>query len=334
MIRRIEFRNFKILQAAVLPLGRFTLIVGPNGSGKSTALQALKALSEPGNSSFSNTASIGLVPNEDAVVELILTWGPPFEEQTTTTRWTKASQASQSPFRRRVAFGDANRPDPSKLRVRVFSLNPAAIALPVMLEPSMELQPDGSHLAGVLENLRDQDPERFERLNAELVRWLPDYDRILFDTPKSGMKGLLLRTRIGRHQIRAPELSQGTLLALAMLTLAHLKDPPSIVGLEEPDRGVHPRLLREVRDALYRLSHPESFNEDRPPVQVIATTHSPYLLDFYKDHPDEVVISQREGLYASFHRLSELPNVDEILNGASLGDIWYSGILGGVPVGT
>ncbi|PYT10092.1 MAG: ATPase, partial [Acidobacteria bacterium] len=96
--------------------------------------------------------------------------------------------------------------------------------------------------------------------------------------------------REGHFQIPATELSQGTLLALAILTLTYIPNPPSIVCLEEPDRGIHPRLLRDVRDALYRLSYPENYGERRDPVQVIATTHSPYLLDLFKDHPEEVVI--------------------------------------------
>ena len=42
MIESVQFKNFKALRDATLPLGRFTLIVGPNGSGKSTALQRLE----------------------------------------------------------------------------------------------------------------------------------------------------------------------------------------------------------------------------------------------------------------------------------------------------
>ena len=89
--------------------------------------------------------------------------------------------------------------------------------------------------------------------------------------------------------------------------------------------------MRRVQDALYRLSHPESCGVTRPPVQVLATTHSPYFLDLFKDHPDEIVLAQKVGLEARFERLSERPDIDEILEGAPLGEIWYSGILGGVP---
>ncbi len=188
---------------------------------------------------------------------------------------------------------------------------------------------DGTGLVAVLDRLRDELPERFEALNVELGLWLPEYDRVLFENDTPGARSLLLRTREGHHPTRARDLSDGTLLALAILTLAYVPDPPAIVCFEEPDRGIHPRLLRRVRDALYGLAYPSG---DREPVQVIATTHSPYMLDLFRDHTDEVVIVHKtaDG-FGTFQRLSEYPNIEEILGDTQLGDAWYSGILGGVP---
>ncbi len=195
----------------------------------------------------------------------------------------------------------------------------------------MELASTGGNLAGVLDRLRDQEPERFEFLNEELGRWFPEFDRILFDTPEPGKRAFLLRTHKDQHKIPATALSQGTRLALVILTLAYLPQPPTVVCLEEPDRGIHPRLLRQIQDALYRLCYPENFGEKREPVQVIATTHSPYLLDLYRDHPEEIVIAQKTADGAKFERLSERPDIEEILEDAPLGEVWFSGILGGVP---
>jgi predicted ATPase len=116
-----------------------------------------------------------------------------------------------------------------------------------------------------------------------------------------------------------------------MLTLAYLPEPPRFVGFEEPDRGIHPRLLRDVRDALYRLSYPQNFGENRPPVQVLATTHSPYFVDLFSDHPEEIVVADKVGHEVRFTRLCDIPNFEEILRDAHLGEAWYTGILGGVP---
>jgi predicted ATPase len=113
--------------------------------------------------------------------------------------------------------------------------------------------------------------------------------------------------------------------------LAYLPEPPSLVGIEEPDHGIHPRLMRHLRDALYRLADPASFGETRDPVQVIVTTHSPYFLDQLKDRPEQVVVANKTGQEVQFVRISEQPHIGEILGGAPLGEVWYTGILGGIP---
>jgi predicted ATPase len=101
------------------------------------------------------------------------------------------------------------------------------------------------------------------------------------------------------------------------------------------DRGIHPRLLSEVRDALYRLCYAEEVEAARgrkPGItQVIATTHSPYLLDLFRDHPEEVVIARKQGTGAEFSRLSDRGDLAELLSEGALGDMWLAGVLGGVP---
>jgi hypothetical protein len=69
----------------------------------------------------------------------------------------------------------------------------------------------------------------------------------------------------------------------------------------------------------------------RPPVQVVTTTHSPYFIDLFREHPEEIVISQRHGTAAVFERLADRADLPELLREGSLGDMWFSGILGGVP---
>lgn len=329
MIESIEFENFKVLRKATLPLKPFTLIVGPNGSGKSTALQALLALRAPNQWPYAPSLSPEGTGSPRSV-RLTFCWAKHLGSHRTIVEWPDAS------IRWERAGKQLTGPQISGLtqkanKTRIFSLNAEAIAAPVQLAPRIQLKPDGANLAGVLDRLRDQHPARFDALNDRLSAWLPEFDRVLFDTPDTGKRAFMLRTAQGGHPIGAPDLSQGTLLALAILTIAYLPDPPPLIGLEEPDRGIHPRLLRDVRDALYRLSYPDSFGEDREPVQVIATTHSPYFLDLFKDHPEEVVIAHKQGQEATFTRLTDLPDYQEILADSHLGDAWYSGVLGGIP---
>lgn len=85
---------------------------------------------------------------------------------------------------------------------------------------------------------------------------------------------------------------------------------------------------------MYRLSYPENFGDKRDPVQVIATTHSPYLLDHYKEHPEEVIITEKDERGGHCQRLSDRADIGNVLEGVSLGEVWYSGVLGGVPLRT
>jgi predicted ATPase len=330
MIESIEFKNFKVLRDATLPLGRRNILVGPNGSGKTTVLQALEVARCRGGPNWPAIRSVCVV--HDRTVGLVLNWATSQGAVQYLLGW-KAPLGQYNEFRFPEQMDRQTRASvPNAVEaIRVFSFDARAIAAPAAVTGRPELGANGGKLAAVLDGLRDEAIERFDAINAELNRWLPEFDRILFDRPTTGTKSIALRTSEGHHKVPASALSQGTLISLAILTLAYLPEPPSVVGLEEPDRGIHPRLLRRVQDALHRLSHPESCGEERDPVQVIATTHSPYFVDLFKDHPESIVICERVAQEVQFKRVSDLPHIDEILGDAPLGEAWYTGILGGVP---
>jgi predicted ATPase len=334
MVDRIEFKNFKILRNATLPLGPFTLVVGPNASGKSTALDAIERAARliwnKSQKAFDAGPylSIGARESSNQRIQVSFHWSSDTHAVAQLSPDMTVQDYVLRGNRVQPAEFMAGQPNQGFCR---FNFDPAAIAAPARLRKTLELQPNGADLVIVLDQMRDQFPERFAAINDGVRSWLPDYDHILFDTPSDGMRSIQLRARDSGEGIAANHLSDGTLLALAILTLAHLPDPPSLVAIEEPEHGIHPRLLRLVQDALYRLSFPRDHGDSREPVQVIATTHSPYFLDLFKDHPEEIVIANKNGMEAGFVRLSEQPDIQEILQDAPLGEVWYSGILGGVP---
>lgn len=350
MIRSIQFQNFRVLRNTTLPLGPLTVIVGPNGSGKSTALQGLELLKEPSTGRYECLISAGSHESEAAFE---VRWDPPLDEVRTRVGWQ--SGGSSGPNHTRLGHPPdtpvpedwKRRLDEGRAGIRVFRLDPRRIAAEVPVPGASELGPDGLGLAAVLDGLRDQYPERFDALNEQsLPLWVPEFDRILFkweDGRQGGLGGgegptrkrlIQLRTRDGGHPIDAIDLSDGTLLALAVLTIAHLPHPPTLAAFETPEAELHPRLLPRLKDALYRLAFPKEFGESRSPVQVVVTTQSPYFLDLFRDHPEEVVVASKLGIEVTFERVSDMPNIAEILEGAPpLGDVWYTGVLGGVPVG-
>ena len=331
MIESIQFENFKVLKDATLKLRPFNIIVGPNGSGKSTVFQALEAVQNPHGFQFRKLVTAG----ENRPVEVGLKWQSDRGPISARISWATSS-AVQSAF----GLSGVVNSDPKLIQevqsvlsaVRIFAFEPSKIAEAIHLQPDMQLAKDGSNLAGALDSLRDKDEDAFNALKEELRNWLPEYETIIFETPNQGHRSFKLRQTFGKQTISSKDLSEGTLVALALLLIAHNPNPPALVCLEDPDKGLHPRLLRDVRGALYRLSYPEKFGLKRKPVQVIATTHSPLFLDLFKEHPEDIIIAEKhsDGT-ATFKSLAEDAQLREMIGDASLGEVWYSGLLGGVP---
>jgi predicted ATPase len=125
------------------------------------------------------------------------------------------------------------------------------------------------------------------------------------------------------------QLSDGVLRLLAVICLLYLDSIPPVLSLEEPENGVHPQLLREVVQLLRELTL------RKPPdsCQVFFTTHSPYVLDEFYDNPEQVYLMERgKGMAgARIARLSDCSEVDLVreLFSKSLGEAWFSGVIGG-----
>lgn len=332
MIASVAFRNFKALRSAKIELSPFNLVIGPNGSGKSSLIQAVLRLRTLARLPLRHP-----VPEQDRMpeaAEIVFNFTPPHDGLEATLACVSESVCDLlqvAPLARGEGVDDWPGLRDRLTGARAYALDHAAIAKPVYPVSSDELAPDGGNLAARLAGLRDRAPEAYAGLRDELLRLFPEYSELLL-FPGQGTFALKLADPAEKTPVAPGDLSQGTLYTLALLALAHDPAPPAIVCIEELDRGIHPRLLRDVRDILYRLSYPADRGLSRAPTQVIATTHSPLLLDLFRDHPEEVVIAEKSGRAATFTRLSERADIAELLSeGGSLGDLWYSGVLGGVP---
>jgi len=370
MITQVRFQNFKALKSAELKLGAFNVIVGPNGSGKSSVLQGLEALAN-GYLDFQKTITAGasqkeikitttfenekcgmlVLPNksiymrgnindEELLPESVFRDMKRRQLGGVSTRQARdiAIQQYQSDLAKTggdpsITANQNSELKPLFQKIKVYSFEAASLGHPVSAQQITELNREGRNFAGALTHLHDKDEDAYNQLRTEFQRWIPEYDSIGFDTDQNGSRQLTLRQKTTKQRIPASQASEGTLLALALLSIIYQPVPPVLVGLEEPDRGLHPRLLRELRDALYRLSFPSDFGVKRAPVQVVVTTHSPFFLDLFKDHPEQVIIAEKkpDGT-ATFKNLSDDKELRELIGDAPLGEVWYSGVLGGVPV--
>lgn len=332
MIAAVRFKNFKALRATAVRLAPFNLVLGPNGSGKTSLIQSLLRLRTLAGLPSIDAPEAGVGTNSGPVIEF--SFDEPYQDIRVTLSCSADELVCNLLAIDAPPEAEARR---AELRVKLMSVRAYlfdhyAMAVPAKAADSSELASNGGNLAAVLATWQVKEPAAFAALQAEFVRLLPEFSALELLPREGGLVELGARlVAEGGHRVAADSLSQGTLYQLAILTLAFTPQPPAVVCLEEVDRGLHPRSFRQVRDLLYRLSYPQETGVDRAPVQVITTTHSPYFLDQFREHPEEVVLASKRGSEATFERLSERTDLLDLMKETHLGDLWYSGILGGVP---
>ena len=133
----------------------------------------------------------------------------------------------------------------------------------------------GEDLAAFLNTLRALNPRQFEAVEKALHTVMPDMDGIKTGVNELGEVELYLREN--GIEIPTRVLSEGTLRILGLLALTGAVDPPSLVGFEEPENGMHPRRIEMIADLLKSRS-------DIGECQFIVTTHSPILPDLLPNH--------------------------------------------------
>jgi predicted ATPase len=325
VIASIAFRNFKALRNTQVALLPFNLVIGPNGSGKTSLIEALLRLRTLSRLPLSDTEPVQKAGGPEMEFKFV----PPHDGIVARLGCVSESVCDALTIEPRPA------PGWPRLReelgtIRAYVLEHRAMAAPAKRTEGAELDADGGNLAAVLANIRERAPDAFSALTEEMLRITGEFRSLELVEHADG--GVEFAFRLAENGIvRADELSQGTLYLLGLLALAFDPDPPRVLCIEEIDRGIHPRTLREIRDILYRLSYPKAHGSDRRPVQLITTSHSPYFIDLFRDHPEEIVIAHKHGRAAEFSRLSDRTDLPELLREGSLGDMWFSGILGGVP---
>ena len=194
------------------------------------------------------------------------------------------------------------------------------------------LGPSGEQLPGLWAYLQRKEPARAKELLALLQRIFPRIENVQ-STGKAGWAWhhLLISERIGDKVIQYPaeQASDGFLRMLAVFTLKYIPNPPRIITMEEPENGVHPHLVSQV------VGHLKDLSDRKEPhkTQVFLTSHSPYVLNEFKDRPECVHIFEK-GSHDPIPRIIPLRERENVIRAAealnrSLGDLWYSNLLGG-----
>ncbi len=119
----------------------------------------------------------------------------------------------------------------------------------------------------------------------------------------------------GHRPVPADLLSEGTVLALGLLTKLREPERPRLVLLDDIDRGLHIEAQGRLVGVLRALL------EQDPELQIVCTTHSPYLLDRFD--PSEVrVLALDEKRRTQACALTEHPEFEKWKFGSQTGELW------------
>lgn len=312
MITRVDIHNYRCLRQVTVDLAPLTVMVGPNSSGKSSFLDAL-------NPSVDRNVLRNNAWQRDATVQVSVRLKGHGKD---IAYWHYVPNTSKSPFTKIVSDGYEYLP----LRLELDKLRQ-----PNQVTEARRLDSDGGNLTNVIASLtRLQQAELAE----ELCRLVPMF-RELEARPGKGQAGTIRLTFQDRWNpsvwYEPHEVSDGTILLLAFLCLQYQEPTPDLLAIEEPERGLHPYLLRELVDVLRRLSTGDLGSRA---IQVIMATHSAELLEFLR--PEEVRFMRRneeDGSVLVESAPTDSPDwkqaFQEYRN--SLGSAWLAGGLGGVP---
>jgi len=161
----------------------------------------------------------------------------------------------------------------------------------------IRLVQDGSNIAQYLQSIADKEPTVLEGIAETLKVVLPFATDLRPAITKELQRNVYLR--LHERGIEDPLvgwlLSQGTLRIVALLAVLRHPTPPSVVFIEELENGLDPRtvhlLVEEIRSFLQSGG------------QIVATTHSPYLLDLL-DLSHIVVVERSKSGAPTFTRPS------------------------------
>lgn len=350
MITELRLLNFKAHADTTVRFERFTVLVGPNGSGKTSVLQALELMCELNAYHERPVLSGNLHPRllrraSSDHIRLEMSghntsapwsiWADVLFREGVANAWyanlggTLADEAitPQTVVEEVASFkGFWNEhcmvPTPT---VALYKFDSRLIAAPARLHStSPRVEPDGSDTAAVIARMKLADDPTLDEIQTSLRAIVPNVERVRVQTAEvpaaNGTKEpaigyeLLFDFR-GAVGVPASHVSEGTLITLALVTALHQPRAPGLVLLDDIDHAIHPKaqghLVRLLRGMLERFSD----------LQIVATTHSPYVIDPLSPEAVQVFALRSDGSVA-VRSLADHPDAPRMQGALSAGQIW------------
>ena len=174
-----------------------------------------------------------------------------------------------------------------------YNLNPEVVKDLQSADSGDLLHRDGGNLASVIGRLTTERPEDIERVRSYLRAIVPgitDVERVTLGPRETLLFHQEVQGANHPWKFYAASMSDGTLRALgALVAVAQVigaKEPPRLVGIEEPETALHPAAAGALMDAL-RVATSRT--------QVLVTSHSADLLNQVDPEVDGLFVVESRG---------------------------------------
>ena len=202
--------------------------------------------------------------------------------------------------------------------VKIYDFNPKELKKPSLLTSFKSLDERGLNLANLLYTITKR-PKEEEKLLDILADTLPFIKKIDFEIGSDKSVSYVVQESYSNRLLNASNLSDGTVVMLTIIVALYFDEKTGVIALEEPERSLHPRLLRKLLEMVKEVSTER---------QVIITTHNPELL---KHSPLEAIIfakRQQDGFTTIIYPESS-ENVKVFLdNELGIDDLFIQDLLG------
>jgi predicted ATPase len=222
-------------------------------------------------------------------------------------------------------------------RCRYFKATGSLLQQPAISDPGNSiLSDDGSNLAWAVTNEITEEPDRFAQILDSLREIVPVVTRIrsravsltriqkqvitinkkerAFDEEREVAGQELVFDMKSGDSLSATLVSEGTLVVLAVLTLVH-SSQANLIMLDDVELGLHPKAQRDL------IRHLEKVQKRRTDLQILVSTHSPYVVDEFEAEDVWVFAPDSEGC-AVTKRLSDHPDAKRALDVLTTGEFW------------
>jgi len=189
-----------------------------------------------------------------------------------------------------------------------FAIDRDKIRVPVLVDQNPILQEDAGNLSSVLFHLMSNQPA-FDELQQVLRSTVPGFRKLTVKPFGAPGQAIAFWQEEGiEGELNLSDLSDGILQLIYCTVICMQPNSPTLICIDEPDQGVHPRTLAILA---------ELFEATSERTQVLLATHSSYFLTQFD--LSQIAVMRKKSGKVEFAKPSNSKALVKILDDADFG---------------